>query len=104
MSDKKLAECLLRRKELQEKVARLFQINHKELYDIRVKRVKVSDGIDEVTANVPIMTFARLTAEYNFYAKALRNIDGLIQQCNWTTEVAGAKEWFQDYEAPEEKK
>jgi hypothetical protein len=100
---KTLAECLLRRKELQEKVDQLHKINHKELYDIRVSRVKITDSVDEVTANVPIMTFDRLTAEYNFYAKALRNIDAVIQQSNWTTQLDSVDEWFTDYQAPESK-
>jgi hypothetical protein len=93
----KLAECLLRRKELQGQLDRLQDIKSRDLFEIRVKRVKVMDGVDEVTANVPKLTAAQVNAEFNFYAKALRNIDALIQNCNWTTEVADSAQWFEDY-------
>jgi hypothetical protein len=98
----KLAECLLRRKELQEKVDQLARIKVDKLFELQVKRVKVTDAIDEVVANVPKLTAAQVTEEYNFYAKALRNIDGLIQQTNWTTVIEDSAQWFRDYEAKSE--
>jgi len=101
---KKLAECLLRRKELQDKVDQLHKINIKDVFEMKVKRVNVTDNVDEVIANVPKLTASQVTAEYNFYAKALRNIDALIQQYNWTTEIPKAEEWFNDYTEPAAKK
>jgi hypothetical protein len=95
----KLAECLLRRKELQSHLDRLADIKSRDLFEIRVKRIKVMDGVDEVTANVPKLSASQVNAEYNFYAKALRNIDALIQNCNWTTEVPSSSQWFEDYKA-----
>lgn len=83
----KLAEALLRRKELQEKVNQIFPISIANVYETQVARVKVTDSIDNITAKVPKLTLAQVTAEYDFYARQLREIDAAIQQANWTTEV-----------------
>lgn len=84
----KLAEALLRRKELSEKVGILkhFKDNHL-FYEIRGQRNKVTDGIDELNANYPKLTASQVTAEYDFSAKQLRLVDAMIQQANWTTEL-----------------
>lgn len=84
----KLAEALLRRKELQQKVDQLKSINAPQLFQMQVQRIKVSDGLDEVTAKVPRMTASQVTEEYDFYAKQLRLCDAAIQQANWQTEIA----------------
>jgi hypothetical protein len=94
----KLAEALLRRKELQEKVDRLRQIDQKELYEIRAKRVNVTDSIDDVTANVPKMTLAEFTRGFDYHAKHLRLVDAAIQQANWTTEIDVDDDSMKDYE------
>lgn len=83
----KLAEALLRRKELQQKVDSLRNITMRDLFEPKVKRVKVTDSIDEVTAEVPKLQLNQVTAEYDYYAKQLRLVDAAIQQANWTTEV-----------------
>lgn len=83
----KLAEALLRRKELQQKVDSLKHITLRDLFEPKVKRVKVTDSIDEVTAEVPKLQLNQVTAEYDYYAKQLRLVDAAIQQANWTTEV-----------------
>ena len=83
----KLAEALLRRKELEAKVSQLKTISEREWTVLRTKRVKVTDGIDEVTASVPRASVAELTSEYDDYARKLRIIDAKIQQTNWTAEV-----------------
>ena len=83
----KLAEALLRRKELMGKVQLCQAIKTKDLFDLKVNRVKVADGIDEVTANVPKLELNQVTAEYDYYAGQLRRIDAAIQQANWTSEI-----------------
>ncbi len=82
----KLAEALLRRKELNEKlnVVKNLKDNH-IYYEIRAQRVKVTEGIDELSANYPKLTASQVTAEFDFVAKQLRLIDAYIQQSNWTT-------------------
>lgn len=83
----KLAEALLRRKELAEKVKMLSQIKTADVFVIKVVRKNVTDNIDDITATVPKLTASQVTAEYDFYARQLRLIDAAIQQANWTTEV-----------------
>lgn len=84
----KLAEALLRRKELDQKVSILKDIKDKQLiYEVRGQRVKVTDGLDEMNANFPKLKVNEVTAEYDFYARQLRLIDAKIQQTNWTAEV-----------------
>lgn len=82
----KLADALLRRKELTEKlnILRHFKDNHL-FYEIRGERKKVTEGLDEINANFPKLTASQVTAEYDFVAKQLRLTDALIQQANWTT-------------------
>jgi hypothetical protein len=97
----KLAECLLRRKELQQKLDRMGQIDAKDLFEVKVQRKNVTENIDDVIAQVPKMTFSEFESEYRHYAKALRLIDAAIQQVNWTAEVEGVDKCFQDYEPVE---
>lgn len=96
----KLAEMLLRRKELQAKVDEASKIKQADVFEARVRRVNVSDGIDEVTADVPKLSLAQVTAEYDHYAKRLRLIDGAIQRANWETDVesvVGGVDVFEDW-------
>ena len=83
----KLAEALLRRKELQDKVLILKQIKDKDLFEVKVRRQNVSDGIDEVVAQVPKLTASQVTQEFDYHSRQLRLIDAAIQQANWTTEI-----------------
>ena len=94
---KKLAECLLRRKELQQKIDRIGTIMVKDLFEVKVKRVNVTDSVDDLTASVPKLELNQVTREYDHYAKQLRLIDAAIQQCNWTTEVDNVDTNFVDY-------
>lgn len=89
----KLAEALLRRKELQGRLDRMGPIRQQDLYEVRVKRVQVTDSIDEVTAGVPKMTYAQFDQEYSHYAKQLRLIDAAIQRTNWTADVEVTGVW-----------
>jgi len=83
----KLAEALLRRKELGEKVKSVSNFKSADVYEVKVKRQKVSDDIDDIVASVPKLTLSEVLAEFDFYSRALRLIDAAIQQANWTTEV-----------------
>jgi uncharacterized protein DUF6847 len=84
----KLAEALLRRKELQEKVEILKKFKDTQVYyEIRGQRTKVTDGIDEINANYPKLEVNQVTAEYDHAARQLRLVDGHIQQTNWTCEL-----------------
>ena len=93
----KLAEALLRRKELEAKVAMLKTIKDKDLFDVRVNRKNVAEGIDEIVAAVPKLTATQVTAEYDWHARQLRLVDAAIQQANWTTVVEVQDTVMQDY-------
>lgn len=104
----KLAEALLRRKELQQRLTNIKPIlgNQDNLFKTHVKRINVSDGTDEATIVVPKLTLGQVTAEHDFYAKRLRLIDAAIQQANWTTDVDAVFSECDvnaDYVPPEEK-
>ncbi len=83
----KLAEALLRRKELNDKVSRIQTVKDKEIFEVKVVRKQVHEGIDDVIASVPKLSLAEVTKEYDFYAKQLRLVDAAIQNANWTTEI-----------------
>jgi len=101
MSQKiKLAEALLRRKELRDKVSVLEDIDEKALYETKARRVNVTDSLDDLVAQVPKLTASQVTAEYDFYARQLRLVDAAIQQANWTTEVEVGDTVMSDYVAP----
>ena len=101
----KLAEALLRRKELQQKVDQLFNIQQKALVEVVVDRRKAHENIDDIIAKVPKLTASQVTAEYDFYASQLRKIDALIQKANWTLDVpeVDAMNLMAPYRAPEDK-
>jgi ribosomal protein L18 len=83
----KLAELLLRRKELNEKTRQLERIKTEALFETKAKRVNVTESLDDIVAQVPKLTASQVTAEYDFYARQLRIVDSHIQQANWQTEV-----------------
>lgn len=83
----KLAEALLRRKELQSKVDVLKQIQDKALFEVKAQRKQVTDNIDDIVAMVPKLTASQVTAEYDWHARQLRLVDAAIQQANWTCEI-----------------
>lgn len=93
----KLAEALLRRKELNDKVAQLKSIDVRNLYEIKASRKKVTDDIDDIVAQVPKLKLSQVTAGYDYYAKQLRLIDAAIQQANWTTEIDVQDNALTDY-------
>jgi hypothetical protein len=82
-----LAEALLRRKELQEKKVQLEKIKQSDLFEVKAQRRSVTDSIDDIVAQVPKVTLAQVTHEYDWVAKRLRLVDGIIQRTNWETQV-----------------
>ena len=96
----KLAEALLRRKELQEKVRQLGEINTRELYEVKAKRTKVTDDVDDIVAQVPLLALPQVTHAFDWHSKRLRQIDAVIQQANWETTVEVAD--MDDYIEPAE--
>jgi len=96
----KLAEALLRRKELNGKIDQLKQINKENLFIVKAKRVKVTDDIDDVVASVPKIQLAQVAAGFDYYAKQLRLIDAAIQQANWVTEIEVGDESLKDFTEP----
>jgi len=92
-----LAEALLRRKELQQKVDQLHDITQHDIIKAVVKRVNVADNIDEVRAEVPIVTMGQLKSAYDFYARQLRLVDAAIQRANWETTIAVSDSVMADF-------
>ena len=95
----KLAEALLRRKELQGKVDILKHIQDKNLFEVKAQRRQVTDSLDDIIAQVPKLTASQVTAEYDWHARQLRLVDAAIQQCNWTCEVEVDQTVMSDYKA-----
>ena len=93
----KLAEALLRRKELSEKVEQLKKINVDKLFEVKVQRKNVTDSVDDIVAAVPKITLNQIAAGYDWYAKQLRKIDAVIQQANWVTEIEVDPDINQDF-------
>jgi hypothetical protein len=87
MAQMKLAEALLRRKELQGKVDQLMQIDTDALVARLNKRVNINDDWDDIIGTVPKVSADSITARRDFYARQLRLVDAAIQHTNWTTEV-----------------
>ena len=98
----KLAEALLRRKELQNKVDVLKNIKDKDLYEVKARRQPVADGIDDLVAQVPKLEASQVTREFDWHARQLRRVDAAIQQANWTTEIEVESTVMDDFK--EEKK
>lgn len=96
----KLAEALLRRKELTAKVTVLAQLKPQQLFELKVQRKNVTENIDDIVAQVPKLTASQVTAEYDFYARQLRLCDAAIQQANWSTEIDVGDTVMQDYVQP----
>jgi hypothetical protein len=98
----KLAEALLRRKELAEKLNMIRQIKDTQLiYQIRNKRIQVTEQIESLDVDFPKLTLSQVTAEFDFVAKQLRLVDALIQQANWTTILDIDATVMEAYKKPE---
>jgi len=92
----KLAEALLRRKDLQAKVDRLKAIDQKALFETRTGRKPAAEGLDDIIAEVAKISFQQFTHCYDWHAKQLRLVDGVIQRANWETEVSVSDEDYVD--------
>ena len=96
----KLAEALLRRKELNDKVAQLKTINVQGLFEVKASRKNVTENIDDVVVKVPKITMAQVAAGYDWYSKQLRLVDAAIQQANWVTEIEVGADVMKDFVEP----
>lgn len=95
----KLAEALLRRKELQGKVDMLKHIQDKNLFEVKAQRRQVTESLDDIIAQVPKLTASQVTSEYDWHARQLRLVDAAIQQANWTCEIEVDQTVMSDYKA-----
>jgi hypothetical protein len=93
----KLADALLRRKELQQKVDQVRAIKDKDVFEFRFERKQINENIDDIRANVPVLELNQVTKEYDYYANKLRLIDAAIQQLNWTTDIKVDSLVWKDY-------
>ncbi len=98
MATIKLAEALLRRKELQDKVSQLKDINQADLYEVRAQRKNVTENLDDIIAQVPKLTINQVTKAYDWHARRLRMVDAAIQQANWNTAIDVDETVMNDYE------
>ena len=96
----KLAEALLRRKELNEKVDQLRKINVEGLFEVKATRRNVTENIDDVVAKIPRISLSQVTAGFDWYSKQLRLVDAAIQQANWVTEIEVGNDVMKDYTEP----
>lgn len=93
----KLADALLRRKELNQKVDQLRAIKDKDIFEFRFERKQINENLDDIKAQVPVLEANQVTAEFDYYANKLRLIDAAIQQLNWTTNITVDKLVWKDY-------
>lgn len=105
MGKVKLIEALARRKELQEKVDQLRNIQAAALSETKstVKNIgkqSIDEIVAEVQAQVPKISTVQLTHAFDWHAKQLRRIDVAIQQANHITDVELDGEIMNDYVDP----
>jgi hypothetical protein len=94
----KIAQALLLRKQLEAKVKQLEpikQMGDQGIWETKVRRVNVTEQMDEVTIQAPRITLNDVTKEYDKYATALRKLDASVQKANWEFDVD-----FKDKENP----
>lgn len=101
MTTVKLAEALLRRKELNEKVDQISGIKAQDVYETKTGRKAAHEGLDDIIVQVPKLELHQVTAEYDFYARQLRLVDAAIQQANWTTDIPVGDTVMNDYKKAE---
>ena len=83
----KLADALLRRKELQQKVDQVKGFKDADVFQFLQERKQVNADYDDINARIPKLDLSQVTKEYDYYANKLRLIDAAIQQLNWTTDI-----------------
>jgi hypothetical protein len=102
-----IAEALLLRKQLQAKVEQLqplHNVGERGVFDQSVKRVNVSDNVDELTITTPRITLADITKSYDHYASELRKLDAAIQKANWVSTVEYSEVPAPKEESPKKEK
>lgn len=104
MKEITLAEALLRRKELQGKVDQLKTIKDRDIFEVKGKRTKVTDDVDDIVLQVPLLSAQQVTNEFDWHARRLREVDSAIQQANWMTKINVPDDAMNDYAAPEMKR
>lgn len=90
----KIAEGLLLRKQLEAKVKQLEpirQVGEQGLFELKTSRKAVNEQVDEVTFQIPKVTMAEVTAEFDHYATELRKLDTALQKANWTHDLEYAE-------------
>lgn len=100
MATYKLAELLLRRKELAEKLKVGFTIKNQQIFEKKVVRKNVTESIDDLDLTLPRLTLAQVTAELDWYSHQLRLTDAAIQQANWTTMVELPEDVMKSFPLP----
>lgn len=86
----KIAEALVLRKHLEQKVRQLEPVKvagENGAFELKTERVKITDEVDEVKFQIPKVELSSITKEYDMYSKALRQLDTAIQAANWQYEV-----------------
>ena len=86
----KIAEALVLRKHLAEKVEQLKPLKtagDNGVFEIKTERVNINENVDEVKLQVPKLELKEVTKEYDIYSKALRELDTAIQEANWNSTV-----------------
>lgn len=86
----KIAEALVMRKHLEAKVKQLEPVKtagDNGAFEFKTERVNINDTVDEVKMQIPKLSIAEVTKEYDMYSKALRQLDTAIQAANWAYEV-----------------
>lgn len=87
-----IAEGLVLRKHLVMKVAQLEPLKvqgDNGLFELKTERRNINESTDEIKIQAPKVDFKVITAEYNKYSKALRELDTAIQRANWETDLKG---------------
>lgn len=91
----KLAEALLLRKQLVQKVEQLKpikQVGDNGLFELKHERRNVNETTDEIKFQIPKVTLADVTKTFDHYATQLRKLDSAIQRANWETEISFVEE------------
>ena len=86
----KIAEGLLLRKQLEQKVRQLEPLKlqgDKGLFEVKTMRKSVNENVDELSIQAPKITLAEITKEFDLYASELRKIDTAIQMANWACDL-----------------
>jgi hypothetical protein len=101
----KIAEGLLLRKQLALKVEQLKplkDLGERGVFDQQVKRVNVSENVDQLTIVTPRVSLEDITLTFDHYATQLRKLDAALQKANWTHDLDFKEEKAPEPKAPED--